>query len=207
MEYECRDHQLSIADPVADNAADYDPETKSGEPGAVNVAQLLAGEAELRTPGGENTSADGKPDACGENRQKSSPEQAPGIWGYRYLVDRDTAHRGAPNNSTNKMEQVPIIDSCVARQYSKKPSWLRLCVFVVHTPETESTTKTQRREAERRGDYESTPCGEPGWSEGVGGPGSCGNRLSADFPGARQSVRRNDGRPPVDSRRCRPGQA
>jgi acyl dehydratase len=48
------------------------------------------------------------------------------------------------------MEQVPIADSCVARQYSKEPGWLRLCVFVVHTAETESTTKTQR--AKRSGE-------------------------------------------------------
>ena len=38
MEREGRDHQLPIADPVADKAANYDSEAKSGKPGAVDVA-------------------------------------------------------------------------------------------------------------------------------------------------------------------------
>ena len=54
-------------------AADDDPEAETGERRAADVAQFRAGEAEIRTPVGQDAAPDAEADASREDRHETRP--------------------------------------------------------------------------------------------------------------------------------------
>ena len=88
-----RDHQLAVADFVADDSADNNTEAKAGESGAADGAQLRGGEAKLGAPVVENTAADAEAHAGGEDGHKAGPKEAFGVGRDALIADVFVAHR------------------------------------------------------------------------------------------------------------------
>jgi hypothetical protein len=80
----------------AASAADDDAEAEAREAGAVDVAELVPGEAELGAPVVQDAAPDGEPDARGEDGGETGPEQTiPAYHTIPCLPNRSRAdHRG-----------------------------------------------------------------------------------------------------------------
>ena len=87
MERKCSDDQFSIADLVAKQPANNDPETESGETGAVDVTELSGGKPEISTPIGKDATTDAKADARSQNGRKPGPQQSSRVGCYAVLSD------------------------------------------------------------------------------------------------------------------------
>src|SRR5439155_26880845 len=84
---ESGDHELAIADLVANDAANNDAKTKARKSCAGDNAKLGAREPEFASPIVEDTTANRRADTSGENGEKAGPEQAFGVRGDGYVAD------------------------------------------------------------------------------------------------------------------------
>ena len=73
--------EFSVADFVYDETAQDDPEAEPREACAADVAELGGGEAEFFGPVIEDSAADGKANAGGQNRHETGPQEPVGIRG------------------------------------------------------------------------------------------------------------------------------
>ena len=81
MHGESQEHQLAVAEFVANQTTTDDAETKTGETCASDVAKFFRAEAELQSPLGHDAAAHTEADTGRENGEETSPHEATGIGG------------------------------------------------------------------------------------------------------------------------------
>jgi hypothetical protein len=88
------DDEFAVADLVANQTADDDAETESGEPSTADQADLRGGEAELACPVIEDAAADAEAHAGGEYGHEARPQQPLGVGCDGLVTDLNVArHR------------------------------------------------------------------------------------------------------------------
>src|SRR5690349_20562162 len=75
MKRERGNDEFTVTDFVANDPANNDPKAEPGEPRAIDVAKLLAGEAEVSTPVRQNAAADAKADSSSQDRHEACEKQ------------------------------------------------------------------------------------------------------------------------------------